>query len=71
MNTPTISVNQVAAEELPDTATGVYWTDTAWTECRDHLQDPSWTAAVDQSDVPTGIVLTGNVECDMCREFGR
>lgn len=59
---------------LPDGATGIYWTWHKWTECRLHLEDPSWIGAV-IGDVDTdrreGRLLYGDdVECDLCSEFG-
>ena len=63
----TVSTADVADGNLPADATGVRWTDTAWTECRAHLEDPSWRTAVDRTDEPTGVVLTAPVTCDACR----
>lgn len=65
-----ISINHVkeSAGLLPAEITGIYWTDTQVAECRVHLLDPSWASAVDGSDALTGIVLTGEVDCLLCRE---
>lgn len=67
--TDAISVDDILADRLPDDATGVQWG--GWIECRDHLLDPSWSAAVEQSDERDGIVLRGDVVCDACAERDR
>jgi hypothetical protein len=70
MDPTRISTRQVAAGELPDWAMGVHWTDTNWTECRGHLTDPSWAAAMsgELSDDPDGIVLSECTICNACNE---
>jgi hypothetical protein len=73
-----ISVNDILGDEdehilggLPDDATGVWWEDTEWTECRDHLLSWSWAEAAPRSDAKTGIILTGPVGCNACAEERR
>lgn len=67
---PTITTNQIKAGELPDDVTGVMWMDSGWTECRDHLLDPSWAMQITGDDQPSGVALfaTDTFECDACGE---
>lgn len=47
--------------------TGVWWTDTRWLECTEHLSSPFWTP----DDPGTGVVLSGPADpawCDAHRE---
>lgn len=68
----TVSSAQLADPQrrlaLPDGWTGVRWTDTDFTECRRHVEDPSWAASVDRSETPTGRLLFGEVACDHDRD---
>lgn len=73
-----ISPNEVATDGLPENATGVYWTDTEWFECRKHLEDPTWKravapTAVGDSDLRVGAVLYWDTfTCTECsRSRGR
>ena len=63
-----ISVNQVRAGAMPESATGVCWTDTDNTECSAHLTDPSWGALATPSDAAVGIILGCPVACDAGQE---
>lgn len=61
------SVRQTIDNGLPPGATAVTWTN-GWTECRAHIEHPSWGAI---SDNMNGIVRTGYIECDACAEAER
>lgn len=63
-----VSVDEVVNGGLPIGAAGVHWADTDWTECRAHLEDPSWSTFVTPNAEREGIVLSGEVDCDACRE---
>jgi hypothetical protein len=69
------SVAQVRAGQLPESAGGVYWTDTDRIECADRLRDPSWTPGPHpDNDLPLGIVLFAEHDelgCDGCAEAAR
>jgi hypothetical protein len=67
---PRVSTNDVLAGRLPDDATGVHWQDTGWVECREHLTHDSWQVDVPNDD-RVGVVLFGEVDCDMHREAAR
>jgi hypothetical protein len=70
LNRRRVSIADVRTKRLPRDASGVYWTDTGYTECRPHLTDPSWTPGDWDQDfqAPIGIVLTGALVCDACTE---
>ena len=49
--------------------TGIYWTDAGYAECRAHLVNPSWRPGdLAEPAVKAGVILTGPVDCDACRE---
>ncbi len=52
---------------LPAGATAITWVETRWTECRAHIEHPSWRATVDPPRL-LGIVHFDDVECDACAE---
>ena len=65
----TVSVDDVREGRMPADVQGVFWVDTGWVECRDHLDDPSWAAAVGASGRAEGVPLVwGGFQCDACRE---
>jgi hypothetical protein len=63
-----ISTLEIVQHGLPDGATGVSWVTTQWTECRAHVDDPSWTATVERCAHRDGEVLFGPVVCDWPHE---
>lgn len=72
---PTITTNQIKTGDLADDVTGVRWVNPGrkdqhfdWTECREHLLDPSWSMQISGDDEPTGVALTDEVQCDACAE---
>lgn len=68
-----VSPNEVADGGLPANATGVYWIDTEWFECRKHLEDPNWTRpvgppapAIDRSQRVGMVVYWNTFICTSC-----
>jgi hypothetical protein len=72
LNRRRVSVRDVMAGLLPRDASGVYWADTDYTECRPHLTDPSWRPDnLQESGERTGVVLTGPIVCNACEDDAR
>ena len=64
-----VSVTDILGRRLPCDATGVWWSDTDYTECRSCLTGLSWqTGALSHHAVPLGHVMAGPVSCDTCAE---
>jgi hypothetical protein len=70
LNRRRVSIADVLEGRLPRDLSGVYWTDTGYTECRPHLTDESWTPGDWDQDqnARLGVVLTGAIACDACTE---
>ena len=68
LNLLPLDVAQGAVTQMP-AVTGIYWTDTGYAECRAHLVNLSWRPGdLAEPAVKAGVILTGPVDCDACRE---